>query len=67
MKRPASASPPSNNTHRRKYAIEWSREQIVCDNGIEGAGRYATLTFKKHGGAVGAKNKADLWKATGKF
>ena len=68
MKRPAGSSPAAKKTPGRKYVIEWSREQIVCDNGVEGmSGRYHTIKFKKYGGVIGAKKKAESWNATGKF
>ena len=51
----------------RKYRIEWSRNQIVCDTGIQGANRYTTLSFKAHGGVENTKRKADLWRSTGEF
>ena len=62
-KKPAGAG----HGHTRKYSTEWSRNQIVCDSGIEGPGRYRIISFKKAGDAKKATAMADKWLATGYF
>jgi len=48
---------------RPSFKTEWSRNQIVCDSGVAGPGRYHTISFKKHGGYDNAKKVATKWLA----